>query len=235
MSDAAHIRSYIGERGITRVTHFTNSRNLPGILDAGAILPTSRLPDGVGFHANTDEKRIDGRLDHICCSIEYPNAFYFRRATGRTNQINYTDWIVLLLEPHLLAREGVLFAPSNAAVARGAMLRDGLPGMKRLFEDKVRDVTRSSAHRIASPTDVQAEALIPDEISVSAITGIVVPSVEALKREFARLPIFGYDPEQFDWYVSKDMFDWSAVTSAVRQGTVVAMTGPIRTTSEVDE
>jgi len=51
-------------------------------------------------HNPTDHSRYDGRDDLICCSIEYPNSYYF--ANVRNNDRLFKDWVVLTIKPEYL-------------------------------------------------------------------------------------------------------------------------------------
>jgi hypothetical protein len=48
----------------------------------------------------TDQKRLDRHDNHISCSIEYPNAWYFRRV--KDGDLPFTDWVILFIRPHYL-------------------------------------------------------------------------------------------------------------------------------------
>ena len=114
------IREAATRRGITRLCHFTPSRNLVHIAtDPSGLLASSHLKDNdkAVFNA-TDASRFDGFPDHVCCSIQYPNAWYFRRARG--NERIFYDWVVLLVKSHHLWAPGCKFSPRNAAANFGS-------------------------------------------------------------------------------------------------------------------
>lgn len=206
----------LSELGISRVTHFTSTRNLPRIFGAGQVLSTGTLlATGATFDA-TDAERFDGHLGHICCNLEYPNFYYFAKATRKQNAINYSDWAVLLLDPTVATQDGVLFAPGNAAKGSGADLRPSVAGLDSMYAPSVYGFARAVNHRSASPTDVQAEVLIPGPIEMSAVLGIVVPDASSLKREVGRLEQIGHDPHILNWYVSAGMFERDSIVRAVR-------------------
>ena len=64
-------------------------------------------------HNPTDPDRYDGRDDLICCSIEYPNTYYFVKV--REHDHLFKDWVVLLIEPSYLWHPDTCFCPCNAA------------------------------------------------------------------------------------------------------------------------
>ncbi|PNZ95665.1 hypothetical protein CD153_13355 [Staphylococcus carnosus] len=66
---------------MTRLCHFTKSKNLPFILGEGVdsdngILANNFISD-TSFLNKTDENRFDNHEDFICTSIQYPNCYYF--------------------------------------------------------------------------------------------------------------------------------------------------------------
>lgn len=218
--------------GIRRVTHFTNSRNLPRILGSGQIMSTGlMLSEKVTFEA-TDAQRYDRHLDHICCNLEYPNMYYFDRAADRPNTVNYSDWVILFLDPLVAAQPGTLFAPGNAAKSSGATLAEGADALEKLYAPRVYEWSRSTSHWPASPTDVQAEVLIPGPIRVSEVRGIVVPDGQSLQREVGRLEQIGHDPHQFSWYVSAELFTKNSVVAAIRRSADIQIDGPWDTRQE---
>lgn len=230
MSDVAQM---IRHRGISRITHFTNSRNLPKILSSGAILSADDLIERRIDHAVTDPQRFDGHRGHICCNIEYPNMYYFRQASVRPNHVNFSDWIVLLLAPEVAAADGVLFSPGNAARGSGRFLASGLEAFAAQYAESVNGFVRGPRHFPSSPTDIQAEVLIPGPIPLSEVRGIVVADDETLKREFVRLEQLGYQPGAYDWFVAPALFTRSRVLGAVQMSAPISMRGPYRAGDEV--
>ncbi len=215
-------------RGVSRLTHFTSSRNLPKIIQSGAILSTADLVSLGLDHVATDAARFDGHPGHICCNIEYPNMFYFDHASEREQYVNYSDWIVFLLAPAVATAQGVLFSPVNAALGRGKFLESGAEGLAAQYAAAVNGRSRAARHNPASPTDVQAEVLVPGRIPLSEVRGIVVPSEETLHREHARLSQLNLMRADLDWYISPEMFRKYAVTDAVRGARPISLQGPFR-------
>lgn len=193
-------------RRITRLCHFTQSRKLMNILHVtGAILPTRDLKEHYHDLLDvTDELRLDGRLDHVCCSVQYPNVFYYE-TVARTNP-NFQDWVILALRPQLMWERNNLFCPRNAATARGVYLQAGVAGWQTMFQEAgFGGYNRTAQQPHNCPTDNQAEVLIPGAIPASDITAVIVPSRQALGREIARLRTVGIDPT-FEWRVAPALF-----------------------------
>jgi hypothetical protein len=83
-------------RGITRLCHFTQARNLAHIAtNPDGLKSTKALrADQAACFTATDTKRIDGYTDYICCSVEYPNAWYLSKAAEQ--EALFKDWVIVL-------------------------------------------------------------------------------------------------------------------------------------------
>lgn len=222
MLDAA-LEAEIIARGVSRVTHFTNSRNLPRIFETGEIRATGQMVRQGDVFERTDQERIDGHLEYVCCNLEFPNHYYFVKATGKPNSVNYSDWALFLLDPSVAARVGTLFAPGNAAKHGGVDAREGVESLRELYSSTVYGWRRSPRHRPSSPTDVQAEILVPGPISMSEVQGIVVPDEQTLRRERGRLEQIGHNVSALPWFVSPGLFRRDSVVTAIRQSTEIAV------------
>ena len=177
-------------RGITRLCHFTPSRNLMHIAnDRQGILASKHLKSNERSVFNpTDSKRFDGHPSHVCCSIQYPNAWYFRKA--REGEKLFLDWVVLLIRSHYLWLSGAKFCPRNAAAGSGKYVQEGEQAFNSLFEETVegsQTFTRGPLHPSFLPTDQQAEVLIPDRVEWWDVIGIAVYDEAQAKREASRL------------------------------------------------
>lgn len=173
------LRASVEQRGVTRLCHFTPARNLAHILaDQIGVLASHRLEaDERAVFNPTDLERLDGHRGHICCSIEYPNSWYFEKA--RTKERLFPHWVVLLLSPELLLLPDTKFCARNAAAAGGALIGSGLKGFDAMYAEAVagargRVYRRSATRPEAVPTDDQAEVLIPDVIPLSKLLAVAV-------------------------------------------------------------
>lgn len=221
MTELQMIKAAADERGITRLCHFTTSANLLSILVNGQGLLSSdqlgsKRPD---IFDPTDRARLDGRKGHICCSVEFPNPAYFRRAAARGVK-HFPDWAVVLLSPSLIWRAGTLFSPCNAATANGAHIREGLNGFQRLFDKQVvgannRVVWRSATLPSFCPTDYQAEVLVEGSVPWNDILGIVVPTEKQAFEESIRWSVVP-DIKPVPIIVAPDLFSdrWAQLVRA---------------------
>jgi hypothetical protein len=207
---------------LTRLTHFTPALNLPSIFADSQLRSVKDLSQDVrACYRATDLQRLDGYPDRVCCSLQYPNGFYFDIARHKPDVVNYPDWVCLLLDKTVAATGGTLFCPRNAAAgASGAA--PGVAGLNACYASSVRGQggqarTRGPQHDPGSPTDVQAEVLVTAPVPLSAIFAIVFPTEEAAEEEYGRLDRFGLlPPDRMQWVISPEMFDKWAITAAVR-------------------
>jgi hypothetical protein len=207
---------------LTRLTHFTPALNLPSIFIDQQLRSVKDLREDVrACYRATDLHRLDGYPDKICCSLQFPNGFYFEIARRKADVINYPDWVCLLLDKTVAATDGALFCARNAA----AGARDLIPaaaGLHACYAPSVRGQggqirTRGPQHDPGSPTDVQAEVLVAAPVPLSAIHAIVFPTKAAAVEEYGRLDRLGaLPPEGIRWVVSPGMFQKWTITDAVR-------------------
>ncbi len=190
------IKAEAQRRGITRLCHFTPSRNLGHIFSGTVgVLATERLEeDERHIFTPTDLARLDRHKDHISCSIEYPNAWYFDKARAR--DILFRDWVVLFIDPKYLWKDGTRFCPRNAAASYGGEVGSGHAVFERLFASKVtgaygQNFTRTARTPNYCVTDEQAEVLVPDKVALEDVLGFAVYSVEQARNELVRLLYLG--------------------------------------------
>ena len=216
------IQQEVLERGITRLCHFTPSRNLLQIA-AGkvGVLATAHLEaDERAVFNVTDLQRLDGRKTHISCSIEYPNAWNF--AKKRLEEKAYPDWVVLLVRPRYLWDEGTLYCPRNAAAGFGRSIVSGRDGFRSLYAKTVAgtyDIDRATDHLHPCPTDQQAEVLVRDKIALADVLAVAVRDEAHAKRQRSKLRLSGLDPNLFEYVIAPAMYEKYVLSTAIRTGT----------------
>lgn len=213
------IENIIEKRGITRICHFTKAKNLPHVFnDFGGILSTDKLPDK--YKDVNDFSRYDGKTDFICCSIQYPNIFYLNNIKNK--DLLFKDWVILTIDPKVMAKEGVLFSKVNAATERGKYIKSGYNALNGLFEQSVqsskRIITRSMLMPENCTTDNQAEVLIPEFIAKENITSIIVPNVKRAKEESLKLRVLGINLS-IPIIISEDLFE-KKLADMIRSGNI---------------
>lgn len=205
-------------RGIARICHFTQSRNLAHIFDDPLGLCSTRTLQEYDLpHNPTDTERFDGRDDLICCSIEYPNTYYFAKVRERDPL--FRDWVVLFIEPSYLWHPETRFCPCNAARSCGGYIQAGIEGFSSLYTERSPGITfpRPRTHLPAAPTDIQAEVLLMDPIPLDSITAIAVQTVEQAQREICRMHLQALSFDK-PIYIAPDFFDKTSLPRMIQRG-----------------
>ena len=212
------IQQACSQRGITRLCPFTQSRNLAHIFgDNNGLLSTQTLQQHDMPHNPTDPDRYDGRDNLICCSVEYPNTYYFIKVRERDRL--FKDWVVLTIESSYLWHPETYFCPCNAARQCGRHTQQGINGFNSLFAQSSPGInfTRPSTHLLSAPTDIQAEVLVSDPVPLADITSIVVKSNEQAQRELCRLRLQGITINK-PIYVAPDFYRRRQLSSLIQRG-----------------
>ena len=175
-------------RGVTRLCHFTKFQKLCDIIcSEQGILATS----GITFDTKnvTDSKRLDGKIDYVCCSVQYPNSWYLMKAENNDRDPIFKEWVVIFIDPAVLLYRNAKFSPCNAATANGAYICDDINDVEQIFADTLPTWkhSRNASMLPFCPTDGQAEILIEGDIPRNLIIGIGVPDEALAKRVHALL------------------------------------------------
>lgn len=197
-----NVKDIIEQRNITRLCHFTKSKNLPQILMKGKGILASEFIDKDIFDPN-DKFRHDGKTKYINCSIQYPNIYYFNKIFEK--DVQFKEWIVLFINPYIMNNESTYFCKVNAAKNNGKYIKNGANSLEELFDKQVFKISRTSSMPINVPTDLQAEVLIYEKIPIEAIDAIVAQSEEQAHREKVRLETLNLQIPNI--YIIPEMFN----------------------------
>ncbi len=186
---------YLLSRGSTRLCHFTKLQNLTHILstEEGILASSSIRSDTKNV---TDTERYDGELEYICCSVEYPNSWFLRRARQDNRDVIFREWCVMYIDLGILDVREAKICPCNASTGRGRYIK-GIDQIEELFANPSigkREISRSNRMLQACPTDGQAEILIKDNIPRDKIIGIAVGDEESAKIVNAMMKTLGMEP-----------------------------------------
>ncbi|WP_408306749.1 DarT ssDNA thymidine ADP-ribosyltransferase family protein [Paraburkholderia sediminicola] len=209
-------------RGITRLCHFTPSRNLLHVLASGYLKDRKTLDtDAVSEVNPTDEYRLDGHREKICCSVEYPNSFYLDIV--RKKDLLFHDWVVLFINPVVLWSPGTLFCRRNAAAENGGLIGAGWPGYASMFAQNItgaggKQFARRGTHLHSAPTDMQAEVLVRGPIPLDALLGMAMSSENQVRTERARWDTLGLAAPNVPIVVAPDLFDKNALRNHIWNG-----------------
>lgn len=170
VSEAERCYSFLEERKVKFLVHFTHIANLPGILNNG-IVPRDDLPPEAKV---TDEYRYDGHTDCSCLSISYPNYFMLYK--------NKDNYIILLINPVIIKEinsDKVKYYPTNAASNEAhSCITNGLSALENMFapivQSKIGTICRTKQNLPKScTTDPQAEIQIQGIVDPRYIVGIL--------------------------------------------------------------
>lgn len=220
------IKTEAERRDITRVCHFTPLRNLVHITTGTGLRSTRELSSVERRAFNQqDLQRLDQHPDHISCSIEFPNAWYYRsKASQRGEEADlFRTWVVLLLSPELLWTDETLFCHQNAAAGRGSYICAGIDCFRDLFAQSVGGTGGRTFHRQATrpascPTNDQAEALIHRHVPLRDVRGIAVRDEEQARLVFAGLRQIGGSPERFAFAIAPAFFEPTILSAMIGRG-----------------
>lgn len=225
MSDIEAIRGEAERREISRLAHFTPTRNLVHIVASDdGLKSTAMLLEGERSEFNQqDLDRLDGYPDHISCTIEYPNSYYFRSKQGdaRGEERLFPNWVCLLLSPKYLWSETTLLCRHNAAGWEGIHVSSGLGSFMSMFADEVegpRATWRREQHPLCCPTDAQAEVLVHRQVPLRDVLGIVVESEDQAGTTYAILEQLKAPVEDLPLFVSPDFYLPPQLSAGLRAG-----------------
>ena len=111
----SQLKNIIDSRGITRLLHFSDSRNQENIETFGFIsrlvMHNSKWIENVHYHPN-DNVRFENKLDYISLSITDPNLKLFYVFKQRKPGIR---WIMYSIKPDIIFERDCYFYYTNAA------------------------------------------------------------------------------------------------------------------------
>lgn len=197
-------------RGVTRLCHFTKLQSLTHIITmAEGILASSSIRQDT--KNVIDAARYDGELDYVCCSVEYPNSWFLKKAMQNNTDEIFRDWVVLYIDLSILNFRNVKFCPCNASKSHGLYINECVEDVESIFATSVPTFgyPRSPKMLDSCPTDGQAEILIRDSIPRECIIGIAVGTEGVAKRVYSMLKMYGM--ELIPIYISLDVLtpNWS--------------------------
>lgn len=204
--------TFLEQRGVTRLCHFTAIDNLDSIATHG-IVPRSALAEIGADAVARDPHRLDGRLGHTSCSIEVPNIYVMNQLypEGRC--------VVLMLAPGLACRPGTMCSRRNAAANFGSGVQSATnENLAHLYGESVGGWTRRVSHIPRCPTNLQAEILIEGSIPLSAVLGVIA-DVVALEDPRDRESVARFlNRAALPLFTCRSMFDEARLREAVRGG-----------------
>ncbi len=177
-------------RGVTRLCHFTKLQMLTHILSTSeGILASDSIRSDV--KTVTDADRYDGELQYVCCSVEYPNSWFLRKAQQRNTDQIFQEWVVLYISLGIFDYRDTKFCACNAARNYGSYIFSDSSRLGTLFSSPtVLGRQRDRNMLSCCPTDDQAEVLVKECVPRSYLTGIAVGNDDVATRVSAILTTF---------------------------------------------
>jgi hypothetical protein len=183
------------ERKIDSLYHFTTMENLFSIMEREYIYSRTLIDklklanDGYytgDYVDHMDAQRLDGLRDFINLSLSRPNWYLLNKYSKRP-ELSHFDWCILQVNTQPMLQETTLFSVCNAAshAAKSYGVNAGLIALNNVFREQVKTPSKIY-YRNNLPqhftTDIQAEVLIKDQISIQYIKSIFLPSEAKLKQ-----------------------------------------------------
>jgi len=193
MKDNITAYNYLKKRGATRLCHFTKVRCLVQILTCeDGILATDFIKQDI--RQQNDMERYDNAKDYVCCSLQYPNGWYWNLAKQRDTDQIFRDWVVFSIDLDILKYTKFSFCPCNSAYGSGRFIRNDVANISDIFSvSTVKIKNRPTTMLECCPTDGQAEILVYKNISLQFVSGIIVGNIESADNIGAILKTIGKD------------------------------------------
>lgn len=190
---------FLVKKDVTRLCHFTKTKNLVHILSSTEGIEATAFIKNDVKHQN-DLGRYDGHLEYVCCSIEYPNSWYWEKLRIRDSNYIFKEWVILCIDLDIIKHKKIKFSPCNAALSNGKYIKGNLNDFPELYAqslnyNKYRERTLKMLN--CCPTDDQAEILVYSNIPLRYINKIIVGSEEIADHINAILKTLKLDLEVF--------------------------------------
>jgi len=201
----------IKKRGIEFLIHFTPTLNLYGIYEHQKLISRKTIKEAdteqidiIDYVKFPDSLRFDDD-SYINLSISCPNTFLFSKFREKTKDDYLIKWSILKIQPKLIYADKTKFAVTNAAskAANNIGISTDLNKFKMMFATNI-PVPYGTRNNIQSkfPTNVQAEVLVKDFISLENVIEVCFESENELAE--AKASLFEFDTSNF--IVDKEIF-----------------------------
>ncbi|MRT12776.1 DUF4433 domain-containing protein [Enterobacteriaceae bacterium RIT711] len=190
-----NIENIITARGLESLYHFTTLENYMSILERGYIFSREKIDllkienDGHftgDYTESLDQHRLDGLKNYINTSLSRPNWYLMEKYKNRKD-FSDLEWCIIELDVSSLSITSTLFSVCNAAsnTAQRYGIIGGAKGLDALFQPEVVTPRKVySRHNLPCyyTTDIQAEVLVKDQLSIEKIKKCYLPSTDDVTR-----------------------------------------------------
>ncbi len=189
--------NYLQKRGVTRLCHFTKVKSLVHILTSeDGILATDFINQDI--KQQNDMERHDNATNYVCCSIQYPNGWYWDLVKKRDDSQIFKEWVVLVIDLDILKNVKFHFSACNSAYKFGKYIRNDVTNISDVFNSPtIKMRYRPTSMLECCPTDDQAEILVYKNVPLRYISGIIVGNEESANNIGAILKTIGKDMSVF--------------------------------------
>lgn len=177
-------------RSVTRLCHFTNLARFVHIISSEiGVCATANIDQDI--KRETDHARLDGECGYVCCSIEYPNSWFLRKAMERDIEEVFRDWIVLCIDLDVVRIRKIKYSPCNASAGNGNYIYSNEEELDMLFDPVCVRMKRDPQILDCCATDDQAEILIENNIPREMISKIIVGNTVVAAQVYSILKVYG--------------------------------------------
>ncbi|WP_084397067.1 DarT ssDNA thymidine ADP-ribosyltransferase family protein [Hydrogenophaga pseudoflava] len=197
------ISSFIAQRGIRELLHFTTNRGALGILASKALKSRERLGADPQlekiFFPNAENRSRDAQwLDYVNLSVSQINERFFSISARNWHRDKDFWWAIISIHPDVMTHDGVYFTTTNNMYS-GVRRQSGLIGLESMFAPRVTQwagnvVTRSTNAPLNAPTCNQAEVLYPAQLSTQYVRCIYTHSGRDADELAGQMAAVGHEP-----------------------------------------
>ncbi|WP_028470242.1 DarT ssDNA thymidine ADP-ribosyltransferase family protein [Neptunomonas japonica] len=174
------ISEVVSSRNIKEVVHFSTNKGLIGILATRHLKARNLLNNDQYLEfilkKNSKYRSDPNWVNYISLSITKMNTIFFSYCSEWHDDIK---WCAICFSPSILEDEGVIFTTTNNIYKSSVKRAEGSEGLSAMFGSPIRSrytsvIDRSRSDPENMPTDIQAEVLYPEQISIDYIERIIV-------------------------------------------------------------
>ena len=205
--EIAAIKTFVKERNIEHLIHFTRYENLESILDNGIVTKDVLNTSNLDFYGN-DGMRLDGHQNSISLSLSSPN---HKMLYKYKKQSDAKGWIVIDVNPEVLWEYNCAFCKHNAADSR--ILKRNIDDLCNIksFKEMFLDPNDGSREGLETyhTTDPQAEVLVFNNIPIKHIQNISFEREDLL--EITKSKYNKSFTNNINFIMAKPYFEWGRV------------------------
>lgn len=197
------IAHYAERHGLEEVVHFTTNKGLLGIAFTEAVVPRQQLrrEEMLEFILQINAAtRLDAPwFNHVSMSLNDINRRFFEVSARHWHPDLW--WAILSFDPAILSDDGVTFVNTNNGWRGGVVRRQGLEGLRMIYETDVNHGGAWGSHAATgtAPTCPQAEVLYPGRLALNHLRRVYVRDQDNYREACSLLTFLGREvPVEID-------------------------------------